>query len=177
MREDDEDHRDHVTASGARAAGYPEAHARAELRVRRGLRRRVPRLPVRLQRTRLRGARHVCGRPARADRLERPGRRGDGRSRGARGRRPDRRRRAACSAAISCGTGSGSGCSRASRSSTGCASSSSAARGSTTASRRACSRSPGTRRAPTSAIAEPRGGRALLELAPVPSWHELQFRR
>jgi hypothetical protein len=24
---------------------------------------------------------------------------------------------------------------------------------------------------------EPRGGRALLELAPVPSWHELQFRR
>ena len=26
-------------------------------------------------------------------------------------------------------------------------------------------------------IAEPRGGRALLELAPVPSWHELQFRR
>ena len=25
--------------------------------------------------------------------------------------------------------------------------------------------------------AEPRGGRALLELAPVPSWHELQFLR
>ncbi len=25
--------------------------------------------------------------------------------------------------------------------------------------------------------AEPRGGRALLELAPVPSWHELQFHR
>jgi len=25
--------------------------------------------------------------------------------------------------------------------------------------------------------AEPRGGRALLELAPVPSWHELQFKR
>jgi len=25
--------------------------------------------------------------------------------------------------------------------------------------------------------AEPLGGRALLELAPVPSWHELQFRR
>ena len=25
--------------------------------------------------------------------------------------------------------------------------------------------------------AEPRGGRALLELAPVPSWHDLQFRR
>ena len=25
--------------------------------------------------------------------------------------------------------------------------------------------------------AEPRGGRALLELAPVPSWHALQFRR
>jgi len=25
--------------------------------------------------------------------------------------------------------------------------------------------------------AEPRGGRPLLELAPVPSWHELQFRR
>jgi hypothetical protein len=25
--------------------------------------------------------------------------------------------------------------------------------------------------------AEPRGGRVLLELAPVPSWHELQFRR
>jgi hypothetical protein len=25
--------------------------------------------------------------------------------------------------------------------------------------------------------AEPRGGRALLELAPVPSWHELQFRK
>jgi hypothetical protein len=25
--------------------------------------------------------------------------------------------------------------------------------------------------------ADPRGGRALLELAPVPSWHELQFRR
>ena len=24
---------------------------------------------------------------------------------------------------------------------------------------------------------DPRGGRALLELAPVPSWHELQFRR
>ena len=24
--------------------------------------------------------------------------------------------------------------------------------------------------------AEPRGGRALLELAPVPSWHALQFR-
>jgi hypothetical protein len=27
------------------------------------------------------------------------------------------------------------------------------------------------------AYADPRGGRALLELAPVPSWHELQFRR
>jgi hypothetical protein len=27
------------------------------------------------------------------------------------------------------------------------------------------------------AYAEPRGGRALLELAPVPSWHALQFRR
>jgi hypothetical protein len=25
--------------------------------------------------------------------------------------------------------------------------------------------------------AEPRGGRALLELLPIPSWHELQFRR
>jgi hypothetical protein len=25
--------------------------------------------------------------------------------------------------------------------------------------------------------AEPQGGRALLELAPIPSWHELQFRR
>jgi hypothetical protein len=25
--------------------------------------------------------------------------------------------------------------------------------------------------------AEPRGGRALLELAPVPSWHDMQFRR
>lgn len=25
--------------------------------------------------------------------------------------------------------------------------------------------------------ADPKGGRALLELAPVPSWHELQFRR
>jgi hypothetical protein len=24
---------------------------------------------------------------------------------------------------------------------------------------------------------DPRGDRALLELAPVPSWHELQFRR
>jgi hypothetical protein len=24
---------------------------------------------------------------------------------------------------------------------------------------------------------DPRGGRALLELAPVPSWHELQYRR
>jgi hypothetical protein len=27
------------------------------------------------------------------------------------------------------------------------------------------------------AYADPHGGRALLELAPVPSWHELQFRR
>ena len=27
------------------------------------------------------------------------------------------------------------------------------------------------------AYADPNGGRALLELAPVPSWHELQFRR
>jgi hypothetical protein len=27
------------------------------------------------------------------------------------------------------------------------------------------------------AYSDPRGGRALLELAPVPSWHELQFRR
>jgi hypothetical protein len=27
------------------------------------------------------------------------------------------------------------------------------------------------------AYANPHGGRALLELAPVPSWHELQFRR
>ena len=27
------------------------------------------------------------------------------------------------------------------------------------------------------AYQDPRGGRALLELAPVPSWHELQFRR
>ena len=26
------------------------------------------------------------------------------------------------------------------------------------------------------AYRDPRGGRALLELAPVPSWHELQFR-
>jgi hypothetical protein len=27
------------------------------------------------------------------------------------------------------------------------------------------------------AYADPEGGRALLELAPVPSWHELQFRK
>ena len=27
------------------------------------------------------------------------------------------------------------------------------------------------------AYRDPRGGRALLEIAPVPSWHELQFRR
>ena len=27
------------------------------------------------------------------------------------------------------------------------------------------------------AYADPHGGRALLELAPVPSWHEVQFRR
>jgi hypothetical protein len=27
------------------------------------------------------------------------------------------------------------------------------------------------------AYADPNGGRALLELAPIPSWHELQFRR
>ena len=27
------------------------------------------------------------------------------------------------------------------------------------------------------AYRDPRGGRALLELAPVPSWHELQYRR
>ncbi len=27
------------------------------------------------------------------------------------------------------------------------------------------------------AYQDPRGGRALLELAPVPSWHDLQFRR
>jgi hypothetical protein len=27
------------------------------------------------------------------------------------------------------------------------------------------------------AYRDPRGGRALLELAPVPSWHELQFKR
>jgi hypothetical protein len=27
------------------------------------------------------------------------------------------------------------------------------------------------------AYRDPRGGRALLELAPVPSWHELQFRK
>jgi hypothetical protein len=27
------------------------------------------------------------------------------------------------------------------------------------------------------AYRDPRGDRALLELAPVPSWHELQFRR
>jgi hypothetical protein len=27
------------------------------------------------------------------------------------------------------------------------------------------------------AYADPHGGRALLELAPVPSWHELQFRK
>ena len=27
------------------------------------------------------------------------------------------------------------------------------------------------------AYSDPRGGRALLELAPVPSWHELQFKR
>ncbi len=27
------------------------------------------------------------------------------------------------------------------------------------------------------AYRDPRGGRALLELAPVPSWHQLQFRR
>src|SRR5438128_3868624 len=27
------------------------------------------------------------------------------------------------------------------------------------------------------AYRDPRGGRALLEVAPVPSWHELQFRR
>jgi len=27
------------------------------------------------------------------------------------------------------------------------------------------------------AYRDPRGGRALLELAPVPSWHDLQFRR
>ena len=27
------------------------------------------------------------------------------------------------------------------------------------------------------AYLDPEGGRALLEVAPVPSWHELQFRR
>ena len=27
------------------------------------------------------------------------------------------------------------------------------------------------------AYADPNGGRALLELPPIPSWHELQYRR
>ena len=73
-------------------------------------------------------------------------------------------------------TGSASVSSTASRSSTGCASSSSAAPTSTTASRPGCSRSRGTRRTGDFGYAEPEGGRALLELAPTPSWGAVQFR-
>ena len=78
-----------------RPEGTLRRDERGELRVRRRLRRRVPRLPLRLQRRRLRGARHRRRGPARADRVERPRRRGDGRPRRARRRRPDRRARSA----------------------------------------------------------------------------------
>ena len=104
-----------------------------QLLVGRGLRRRVPRLPLRLQRAGLRAARHGGRREARPARRERARRGRDGRPRGARRRRRHPGSRAAGSGATSCGTGSASRSSGASRSSTGCGSSSSAARGSTTA--------------------------------------------
>src|SRR5215210_5881427 len=74
--------------TGARLPGrYPAERGRAELPVWGGLRDRVPRLPVRLQRGRLRGAGHRGRRQARADCRERA-RRG----RDARPRRAGRRR-------------------------------------------------------------------------------------
>ena len=85
-----------------------DADERAELLVGRRLRRRVPRLPLRLQRRGLRGARHRGRRPARADRA---------RTTSTRTRRPTSSsspptagspRRAARSAAISSATGSAS---------------------------------------------------------------------
>ena len=81
------------------------------------------------------------------------------------------------SATTSFATGTRSPSSATSRSSTGCASSCSAARGSTIASRRACSRSVGTTTRRTSATATPNGDRALLEIAPVPSWRDVRYRR
>ena len=160
---------------GQRSRGLSFSGGRSELHVGGRLRRRVPRLPVQLQRRRLRAARHRRGGPARADRRERARARGDLRPRRARGRRRDRGAAARRSAATSCATGNGSRSSRGSRSSTGCASSCSGAPGSTTGSRRACWRSPGTTTPPTSATATPRRPRAArararaeLARAPVP---------
>ena len=42
---------------------------------------------------------------------------------------------------------------------------------------RASSRSASTRTSAEFSYHDPRGGRALLELLPTPSWHELQYRR
>src|SRR3954452_8495693 len=70
--------------------GYPSIRG-AQLRVRRGLRRRVPRLPLQLRRAGLRGARHGGRRQARAPRGERARRRRDGRPGRARRARLDRR--------------------------------------------------------------------------------------
>ena len=106
---------------------------RLELHVGGRLRRRVPRLPLQLQRDRLRAARQRRRRAPAAGRAGRARRGGDGRPRRADGRRADRRARRAASASTSSATGSASRSSTTSRSSTGSASSSSAAPGSTTA--------------------------------------------
>ncbi len=173
------------TASTARVIGIqrrrlrtaPEATLygceRERLHVRRRLRRRVPRLPLQLQRRRLRAAGDRGGGQARPRRGERARRGRDRRPRRARRRRPDRGAAQRARPLPRPPLGAHLARRAASRSSTGCASSSSAAPGSTTASRRACSRWSGTRELGDFAYRDPRGGRALLELAPVPSWHEL----
>ena len=132
-------------SSAASGQGTLPPDERGQLLVGRRLRGRVPRLPVRVQRRRLRAAHHRRGGAARPDRGERPGRGGDRRSRRARRGRPHCRAPERPGPLPRAPLGARRARSRASPSSTGCASSSSAAHGSTTASRKGCSRSPGTR--------------------------------
>src|SRR5438874_292681 len=84
-------------ATGMRRARTGQGYASRsgwgrQLPLRRGLRRRVPRLPLQLQRGRLRAARHGSRRQARAPGWERARRRRDGRP--GRARRAGRHRRA-----------------------------------------------------------------------------------
>ena len=162
----------------ARRQGYASRRGRGrQLRLRRRLRRRVPRLPLQLQRGRLRAARHGSRRQARPPRRERARRRRDGRP--GRARRAGRHRGAPHVARPLSRSPLGGHLPRRGRVARLLAEEARLPRRLARPSRegRASSRSASTRTTAEFSYHDPHGGRALLELLPTPSWHDVQYRR